>query len=292
MRQRLTSTAPPVNGGWRHVTRFALAASIAALSLAASASQARATITVGQLFTPTGSCGGPITYLVTGVASGTAYGVPSTGVITSWSFQDGATPVPGLKLKVGRLTGGSNYMITAEATAGSQMPNHVNTYPANIPVQAGDLVGLYQNGGDCTTPTANASDTAVYVVADQAVGPSVAFQSFGGFKFPVSAQVDPTNTFSLGTITRNKKKGTATLNLTLPNPGGLTASGSGVKASGRAVISKSVGAGPAQLLIKAKGKKKKTLNATGKVKLKVAVTYTPTGGDPSTQSVKVKLKEK
>ena len=55
------------------------------------------------------------------------------------------------------------------------------------------------------------------------------------------------------------------------------------------MISKSVGAGPAQLLIKAKGKKKATLNATGKVKLKPKVTYTPTDGDPSTQSVRVKL---
>ena len=73
----------------------------------------------------------------------------------------------------------------------------------------------------------------------------------------------------------------------------MTGSGNGVKASstGRAVISKSVGAGPAQLLIKAKGKKKRKLNETGKVKLNVAVTYAPTGGDPSTQSVKVKLKK-
>ncbi len=58
---------------------------------------------------------------------------------------------------------------------------------------------------------------------------------------------------------------------------------------GRAVISKSVPAGPAQLLVKAIGKKKRKLNETGKVKLNVAVTYTPTGGDPSTKSVKVKL---
>ena len=28
------------------------------------------------------------------------------------------------------------------------------------------------------------------------------------------------------------------------------------------------------------------------MKLNVAITYTPTGGDPSTQSVKVKLKKK
>ncbi len=46
-----------------------------------------------------------------------------------------------------------------------------------------------------------------------------------------------------------------------------------------------------KLTIKAKGKKKGTLNETGKVKLRPKITYTPTGGDPSTQSVKVKLKK-
>ena len=46
------------------------------------------------------------------------------------------------------------------------------------------------------------------------------------------------------------------------------------------------------LTIKAKGKKQKTLNETGKVTVTPKVTYTPTGGDASTQSVKVKLKKK
>jgi hypothetical protein len=110
----------------------------------------------------------------------------------------------------------------------------------------------------------------------------------------ITAVFEPSNSVTPGETALNKKKGTATLNLTLPNPGDLTASGNGVKASsaGHAVVSKSVGAGPAQLLIKAKGKKKKTLNETGKVKLNLAITYTPTGGDPSTKSMKVKLKKK
>jgi hypothetical protein len=74
----------------------------------------------------------------------------------------------------------------------------------------------------------------------------------------------------------------------------LTATGSGVSAasSGRAVISKSVSAGSAQLLIKAAGKKKRKLNKAGKVKLTVVVTYTPTNGDPNTESVEVKLKKR
>ena len=107
--------------------------------------------------------------------------------------------------------------------------------------------------------------------------------------------VKPSNAFTLGEITRNKRKGTATLTVNVPNPGDLTASGKGVTASGAsgAVISKAVIApGAAQLLIKAKGKKKRKLNDTGKVKLNVAITFTPTGGDPSTQSLKVKLKKK
>ena len=117
----------------------------------------------------------------------------------------------------------------------------------------------------------------------------------GAFRITPQTPPKPGNAFSLGAITRNKKKGTATLTVNVPNPGELSGSGSGAKvasSSGRAVISKSVPAGSAQLLIKATGKKKRKLNDTGKVKLNVAITYTPTGGDPSTQSTKVKLKKK
>ena len=110
----------------------------------------------------------------------------------------------------------------------------------------------------------------------------------------VSAVFNPSNTVTVGSTALNKKKGTATLNLTLPNPGDLTASGSGVSAAsaGHAQISKAVTPGPAQLLIKATGKKSKTLNQKGKVTLTVAITYTPTNGAPGTQSVQVQLKKK
>ena len=66
------------------------------------------------------------------------------------------------------------------------------------------------------------------------------------------------HSFILGTIAINKKKGTATLNVDLPNPSDLTASGTGVQAAsaGQAVISKSVSTGPRQILIKATGKQR------------------------------------
>ena len=101
------------------------------------------------------------------------------------------------------------------------------------------------------------------------------------------------NAFTIATIRRNKKKGTATVTLNIPDVGVLVGSGKGVKASSAgAVTSKSVGAGQAKLVVKAKGKKRRKLNATGKVKLNLAITFTPTGGKANTQSLKVKLKKK
>ncbi len=153
-------------------------------------------------------------------------------------------------------------------------------------------VDVFRRGADVFLA---AGDTMLYAnPSDAADGQEVAFTTVPNRRPKVAAVVAPTNTFTLGQITRNKKKGTASLTATGPNPGDLSGSGKGVKVASAAgaVISKSVGVGPAQLSIKAKGKKKRKLNQTGKVKLNVAVTYTPTGGEPSTQSIKVKLKKR
>jgi hypothetical protein len=74
--------------------------------------------------------------------------------------------------------------------------------------------------------------------------------------------------------------------------GELTGSGKGVSAAGAAVISKTVTT-PAAVkpTVRANGKKKRKLNERGKVKLKPKITYAPTGGDPSPQSKKLKLKK-
>ncbi len=108
----------------------------------------------------------------------------------------------------------------------------------------------------------------------------------------VTAVVAPDNIFAFGKIKRNEEKGTAHLTLSVPNPGELTGSGKGVKVADAAAISKSVpAAGPVNLKIGAKGKKRRKLNETGKVKVKATVTFTPNGGDPSTQSKKLKLRK-
>lgn len=169
---------------------------MAALALAAvgalvPANLHAAPITVGQLFTPTQGCA-PQTFLQTGVASGTSYSVPTAGVITQWSFQNGTTPPGGLKLKVGRPQGGNSYEIVGEAPAGSQTPNSFDTYPAQIPVSAGDVIGIYQSDApavECAINTGDVSDTFAAVLGDPPPGTTTGSTPLTSHTFPVQALV-------------------------------------------------------------------------------------------------------
>lgn len=276
--------------------RFALVVSLAALSLAAGGSQASASVTLGQLSPDpsTSFCFGPMDEAQPTVTSGNAYVVPGAGTITSWSHNARAGEGQTFTMKVFRkIAEPGTYEVVGHDGPRPLAASALNTFQASIPVKPGDVLG-FNNGSpvatSCGFPVMG--ESYLFRNGNLADGESGDFTSFAGFRLNISAEFEYSNAFTLGATTRNKKKGTATLNLTLPNPGELTASGNGVKASSAgATISKSVTEGAAQLLIKATGKKKKKLNQNGKVKLNVAVTYTPTGGDPSTQSIKVKLKK-
>jgi hypothetical protein len=162
-----------------------------AISLPAAAVAEDKPVVIGQLGSPEYDCTGPNSYFQTGTASGASYTVPFDGTLTAWRFQSGADPVPNLKLKVGRAAGGGAYLVTGESPAGIQSLNSINSYPAAIPVQKGDLIGISQNGGNCAVKTESASDTAVAHQADVAPGDTVSFESFGNFYFPVQATIVP-----------------------------------------------------------------------------------------------------
>jgi hypothetical protein len=287
----------------RLVRHFSLASVVAALSLAASALPATAAVTVGQTGNPAGSaCGAGFDFVQTSVASGNPYGVPSTGGISSWKVTSwssfGASSDIQLKLKFFRATATPDkYQAVAHTDPQTVHAGGLtgNTFPTNLTVQAGDILGFHTvTSGDCLV-AALSEDRYAGFTGDIADGQAEPFQTSGGssYRLDVQAQLTPLNTFSAGKTQLNRKKGTATLTFNLPNPGELSGSGQGAQvASTGAVTSKAVPAGTATLLVKAKGKKKRKLSQKGKVKLNLAVTYTPTGGDPSTQSVKVKLKKK
>jgi hypothetical protein len=274
------------------------------LILATGASSAGASVAIGQLAPgspPGSSCSGTDTdFFQQTVTSGNTYVVPSTGGVTAWtltSWSTNASPGGGrYTMKVFRQVAGLTYMAVGHEGPHTLSVGVLNTFPANVAVRAGDILGFFEGGGisNACTFSASAGDSDLQRGGNLADGESGDFISNPGNRMNISALVTPVNTFTLRATTRNKKRGTATLNLNLPNPGDLTASGKDAKfaSASRAVISKAVGAGPAQLLIKAKGQQRATLSATGRVKLKVSIVYTPTGGDPDTQSIKVMLKKK
>jgi hypothetical protein len=175
-----------------------------------------------------------------------------------------------------------------------------NTFPASIRVSKGDVLGFYTDSDSTPCNLNNIPSASIFYYPPNFETPNLADGASGAFAVDegdyllnVEATFDPDNSFNLGAISRNKKKGTATIAANVPNAGTLTVSGKGVKAAAsRAQTAVSISApGKVKVPIRAKGKQRSKLNSTGKVNVKATITYTPTGGTARTQKRKVKLQK-
>jgi lysophospholipase L1-like esterase len=96
----------------------------------------------------------------------------------------------------------------------------------------------------------------------------------------------PSNEFGFGKLKRNEKRGTAKLVVEVPGPGELQlAKTKRVKADEESAEAK----GNEKLSVKPWRETRKKLNWRGKARVEAKVTYTPEGGDPNTESKRVKL---
>ena len=273
------------------------------------AATAGASVTIGQLAPggpPPAICGGSYDLLQTTVTSGTTYVVPAGGIeISSWSTNAALGSGQQLKMKVFRKVGSpARYRVVAHDGPRPLAPGVINEFPVDIPVVAGDVLGLY-------TSTVGAAANACLFSApgefntqhpgDLADGQSGSFDGAYGSsnrRPNVAAEVE-LEPLAFGKLSRNKDAGTATLAVDVPAPGRLSLSGNGVKSqrSVRATASRKVdAAGTVKLRIKAKGQKRRKLNASGRVKVKVKLTFTPSSittgavvGDPEIRYRRVKL---
>jgi hypothetical protein len=279
---------------------IAVAACVGALSLL-SAPSAGAATTIGQLSpAPVSACNAGLEWTQPAVTGGTPYVVPAgipSPTITSWSTTSGSAGTEQMTFKVYRkIADPAKYQVVAhdgprQLAAG----NALRTFPVNIPVNPGDVIGFHTNDAPLC---AFSSPADVYLflagTGGLADGASGDFNSTSAFRLNVSAVVKPSNVFTVGGATKNKRKGTATLTVNVPGPGEISISGKGVKAASAAGASAAAtvtAPGAVTLLVKATGKKRKKLNRSGKVKVAPSLSYTPTGGDPSTQSTTLKLKK-
>jgi hypothetical protein len=280
-------------------TRGLLASALLASLMLASAASASASMTIGQLApaaSPSVSCvGAQFDHFQPTVTSGNAYVVPALPpatelVISSWSHNAANPAGASLTMKVYRQVIGPTHRVVGLDGPRQLTPSTVNTFPSNVPVEPGDLLGFH-------TPVSPGTACIFTGTGDthQVRGGNLGLGEPGDFsttsnRLNITAVVSPANTFTLGKLVR-KANGTAKLTVDVPNPGELVLSGGGIKKAGGARVAKTVAAGPVTLTIRAKGKKRQRLNESGKVKVKTTLTYTPSGGETSTQTRKVKLRQ-
>ena len=268
--------------------RIAFAAGIAAVCLAAGVSPASASVKLGAVpaTTPNNTCTNlKEDWVQSGPATGNPYVVPDlAGSITSWSTQTSASANQVWTFKVFRHVTGTTYRVVGHDGPRVLTPGKLNTFKTDIAVMPGDLIGM--NDNDTATPVSTScafvfpGATVSWFFGSLGDGQADSFGStVADRRLNVEAAFEPRNRFTVSSVVRNRKRGTAVLTLVLPNPGELTAVGPGAK----------VLASQTQLFVKAKGAKKRKLNRKGRAKINLAITYVPTGGTARTQHAKFKL---
>jgi hypothetical protein len=128
--------------------RISVMAVLAALAALALSSSAVAQVTVGQIAptpNPEVNCiygGDPYDEFQTSVAAGASYVVPAAGVLTSWSTNAGSGAGQVFGFKIFRPLAPSVHQVVAHDGPRPLAPSALNTFPVNIPVQAGDVIGI------------------------------------------------------------------------------------------------------------------------------------------------------
>ena len=148
MRGEISLAPKPMRRGSRRLSHRALllAASAAVWALIVASSAQAATVTVGSpltgSFTSTSSGGGPATWANTALSDpGANVTSPINGTLVRWRVTGAFSGGP-FRLRVLRPSGGGTY--TGAGTSAPQTPSGTSTqaFTTNLPIQAGDLIGL------------------------------------------------------------------------------------------------------------------------------------------------------
>ena len=169
-------------------TRIALAAAVAALSLAVAVVPASADVTIGQTGGEASNCGATI------LIGDTSYVVPpGGGTITSFSFESiAANTGQTLDFLVLRLTGTPNsYTVVGKTGLVTLAGTGLETFTANIPVQSGDILGFWlgSNFPNCIRVGGGYIQTNDPTPVDPSVGDTHSFPTNGLVNLNLSANL-------------------------------------------------------------------------------------------------------
>ncbi len=275
--------------------RVSTVAALACAAAISAASPAAAAVTIGQVAESSevqSNCAGVATDLLQpSVTEGAdLYVAKQAGTITSWSTRAAAGPGQSYTLKVFRRTTDPDVFRVIAHSGPHPLSGGLNTFPASVPVSSGDLIGFNAGGGPNACTFDVPGDSVLERAGDLDDGGSGTFTPRADSRLNLSAVLVPTNSFRFTDVFLDRTTGTATLQIQLSNPGSVTLIGKGLKTR-RATRNVAV-ASTVRFGVAAAGARKRKLNRKGRVLVKLTATFTPTGGDPATQVLNVRLKKK
>jgi hypothetical protein len=255
---------------------------------------ASAAVTLGQL-APSASPDCPavstpgMDYLQPSITGGNLYIARQAGTITSWSTNssgEGATYV----FKIFRRTSDPDvFQVIAHAPAHLLGPGF-NTVPVSIAVRSGDMIGINERGDANACTFAQPGDGVLTRPGSVLDGGLGTFVPQNDVRLNLSAVLVPSNAFTITALTRDRKRGSATVTVSVPNPGILTVAGKTLK---KRHVSKNIAvARTVNFQVAAAGKTKRKLDKTGKAAVTATMTYLPAAGEPASTFLNVKLRKR
>lgn len=270
--------------------RLAVLLALACLTAAAPA-RAAASVTIGQLtpFPPSAACStSNVDFLEPSVTGGNLYVARQAGTITSWTTNSSGAGAHYV-IKIFRRTPDPDVFQVIAHAPSHTLTSGLNTVAVNLPVKSGDMIGFNESGAPSSCAFSAPGDSVLTSAGNLSDGATRTFTAQNDVRLNLTAVLVPDNGFTLGGISRDRKLGTASITATTSNPGIVTVSGKGL----RKRRSKSLAvAGPVTFQLKPTGRTARRLVRKGRVTVAPTVTFLPSGGDPSSQSIHLKLLER
>jgi hypothetical protein len=279
--------------------RLAKGLAMTSLGLALIPATAGAVVTVGSTLTASHSgvvsTGADAVYVNTALA-GAAFptGSPVSGTVIRWRLR-GVSPsgmTNTFNIRILRPAGAGTFTgvgTGAPQTLFNGFDDLTRTFDTALPIHAGDQIGLAATNS-AGTPTGGGAGDSFENFSDFADGSSSgnSLGTFASQQVLFNADVEPTNVFSLSAPQPDKKRGTATIVVTLPNAGSLQVQGTAIQP--QTLTSSVEGQQTASLL--PTGPTRKRLKRKGKASGSATFTYTPSFGTATTQTVTFALRKK
>jgi hypothetical protein len=271
---------------------IALAAAVASLAVAAPA---YATVTIGSnLGSPanSNSCGAAdcttTNLVLNGDVAPNGLTSPVTGTVTSWRFKS-ASAGNTIGLRVLRPAAATTFTGAGSSTAVTSAGTGIEgPFATSLPITAGDHIGLNRSNGAIVLSTAVGSTQLFWTMPVLGDGETRAATVAMNQEVLVQAVVEPSNTLTIGKPKLNKRNGSATFLVSVPNPGLISFSCNCVKLVGS---QNNTAAGSFKFILLPRSKNAKKLKETGKATIKPKFAFTPTNGVTGpTQARKIKLK--